>query len=136
MKKIFAILALCMVTLVGCNIKDKIKDVVDDPPVKESIPLMEFDKYKDFILENVESLSIIRYTEGGDNETKITEWSEIQAKYNMLSSVHISGETNMACEDNTTVYRFTMKDGTTTVFEFECDWIVIGSKRYLVDKNK
>ena len=64
-KKIIVLLLLFTFTLVGCDkIKEKIKQTIDDPPIKESIPLFEFDKYKDFILDNVESLSITKYTEG------------------------------------------------------------------------
>lgn len=137
MKKIFIVLAFSLITLVGCDkIKNKIKDVVNDPPIKESIPLMEFDKYKDFIIDNVESMSTIRYTVGGADEKKTTDIEEIRARYNSLSQIKLAGETDMACEDNTTVYRFVMKDGTSVAFEFECEWMVIGNKHYLIDKNK
>ena len=134
-KKIIVLLLLFTFTLVGCDkIKEKIKQTIDDPPIKESIPLFEFDKYKDFILDNVESLSITKYTEGGASEEKVTEQTEIQSTYNMLSKINIGNETTRACEDNTTVYKFTMKDGTTTTFEIECDWLVVGNKRYEIEK--
>ena len=135
MKKIFIILALCMFTLVGCDkIKKKIKDVVEDPPIKESIPLMNFDKYKDFVIDNVESMSVIKYTEGGADEKKVTDKEAIKSRYNSLKKIKIGNETNRACDDNTTIYRFNMKDGTSTSFEFECDWLVIGNKRYEIKK--
>ena len=134
-KKIIVLLLIFTFMLVGCDkIKEKIKQTVDDPPIKESIPLFEFDKYKDFIIDNVTSLSIIRYTEGGADEEKITAQDKIQNTYNMLSKINIANETTKACEDNTTVYRFTMKDGTTTVIEIECDWLVVGNKRYEIEK--
>lgn len=134
-KKIIVLLLIFTFMLVGCDkIKEKIKQTVDDPPIKESIPLFEFDKYKDFIIDNVTSLSIIRYTEGGADEEKITVQDKIQNTYNMLSKINIANETTKACEDNTTVYRFTMKDGTTTVIEIECDWLVVGNKKYEIEK--
>ena len=134
-KKIIVLLLIFTFMLVGCDkIKEKIKQTVDDPPIKESIPLFEFDKYKDFIIDNVTSLSIIRYTEGGADEEKITAQDKIQNTYNMLSKINIANETTKACEDNTTVYRFTMKDGTTTVIEIECDWLGVGNKRYELEK--
>ena len=134
-KKIIVLLLIFTFMLVGCDkIKEKIKQTVDDPPIKESIPLFEFDKYKDFIIDNVTSLSIIRYTEGGADEEKITAQDKIQNTYYMLSKINIANETTKACEDNTTVYRFTMKDGTTTVIEIECDWLVVGNKRYEIEK--
>ena len=38
----------------------------------------------------------------------------------------------MACEDNTTVYVLYQKDGSKVSIEFECNWLVIGRKRYLI----
>ena len=42
----------------------------------------------------------------------------------------------MACEDNTTVYLITLKDGKKKTITIECDWIIIGDKRYLIEKQE
>ena len=76
----------------------------------------------------------MRYTEGGMTEEKIDN-SYIKGHYNNLSKYKVVKPTNRACDDNTTVYQFTMKDNSKTSFEFECDWIVIGNMRYEVVKE-
>ena len=41
----------------------------------------------------------------------------------------------MACEDNTWVYKFHLKDGQDVSIEFECQWLVLGRNRYTVKAN-
>ena len=133
-RKIIVLLFLVSLCLLGCDkIKDNIKNVVDNPKIKESIPLMEFGEYKDFIIDDVMSLSIIKYTVAGRNEEKISD-KEIQEIYNKLSKIKVSNTTGSSCEDNTTIYRFMMKDGTSVSFEFECDWLVVNNERYEIEK--
>ena len=55
--------------------------------------------------------------------------------YNSVKNIRVGKETNRACEDNTTVYIFNMKDNTQFKVEIECDWVVIGNKRYNIVKD-
>ena len=135
MKKILIYL-FAMFIVTGCNlfnVKDNVKKTIEDHPTEMSI--MQLDEYRDFSYDKISSLVIFRYTEGGRDEEKVTDKDRIQSIYNMISNYRIIGETNMACEDNTTVYRFVMKDGSKVTFEFECSWLVVGNKRYDIEKN-
>ena len=138
MKKISIILILLVIIITGCDIKKlkgKIEDNIDKHPV-ESIPIMQFGQYKEFSLDNVSLLNIIRYTEAGVDKEKVNDKEKIQSEYNTISRVKVLGETKRACEDNTTIYEFIMKDNSKVSFEFECDWLVVGNKRYEIEKVK
>ena len=124
---IIAALALCAFIGIYQYMKDS-----DEPSTFKTIPLRDFDQFKKIDPNNIESLSIIKYTEGGDNEKYITDRDEILNTYNSLSNIKVGKETNMVCEDNTTVYVFKMKDKTSVSFEIECDWIILNKKRYLI----
>ncbi len=128
MKKILLIL-MTIVIITGCstNSETKKNNPID---IKEGTPLLAFDEYKDFDFNNVKSLTVIKYRESGVNEEEITNIDEIQSSYNGLSRITILNESKMSCDDNTTIYRYNMKDGKKYSFEFECEWLVIGNKRY------
>ena len=115
------IIALVVFLLVGCS---KV----------EPKPLLEF-LNKDFDLNDVTSVEYVRYTEGGDNRVIYTEKNDIERLYNAVKDIKIGKETSMACEDNTTVYIFNMKDNKTVAVEIECDWVVIGNTRYEIVKD-
>ena len=132
MKKLLLFL-MATILLTGCSIFDLYtKKSIDDTPVDiiEGTPLLAFDEYKGFDINNVISLTILKYTEGGVAEEEVTDMSQIQSEYNSLSKITVTGVTQMACEDNTTIYRYNMNDGKKYAFEFECNWLVIGNKRY------
>ena len=134
MKKIIALL-LSVVIITGCNLKEKIeKDITNNP--SSNVPILEFDKYKGFSIDNVKSLNVIKYTVAGISEETVSEMDEIQSIFNYISRFSVGNETAMACEDNTTIYEFIMKDDSKVSFEIECDWLVVGNKRYELDKNK
>ena len=121
--------ALLVVLVTGCGTKSNTSK--ENPiDIIEGTPLLEFDEYKNFDFNNVASLTILKYTEGGVNEEEVTDMEEIQRDYNGLRKITVLNESKRACEDNTTIYRYNMKDGTKYAFEFECEWLVIGSKRY------
>ena len=44
----------------------------------------------------------------------------------------IGRKTDMACDDNTTIYVFTLTDETKLSLEIECDWVVINNIRYIL----
>ena len=134
MKKIIVLL-LSVVIITGCNLKEKIeKDITNTP--SSNVPILEFDKYKGFSIDNVKSLNVIKYTVAGISEETVSEMDEIQSIFNYISRFSVGNETAMACEDNTTIYEFIMKDDSKVSFEIECDWLVVGNKRYELDKNK
>lgn len=138
MKKILIVLFLSIVIVSGCDLKKlkgKIDDKMDNHP-KGSIPIMQFDKYKDFVIDDVSSLNILKYTEGGLDEEKIDDFNKIKNIYSSISKYQILGETQRACDDNTTIYQFVLKEGKKVSFEFECEWLVIGKKRYEINRSK
>lgn len=96
--------------------------------------LIDTENYKDIVVNNIKEISIGRYTEGGLTTEYVKDKDEIRALYNKLSDIKIGKETNMACEDNTTVYNITLKDSKTKSIVIECDWILIGDKRYMIEK--
>ena len=133
MKKMITILVITMVTIVGCSVEEKIKENIDKHHTFNGGPIMKFDKYKGFNIGDVISLKIIKYTEAGVEEKEITDLNEIKSYYEMLSKYKVVGTTNLSCDDNTTVYKFILKNGEDMSFEFECEWLVIGNSRYEVE---
>lgn len=106
--------------------------IEDKPVVTKSTSLMEFGKYKDIKVENIDYIEKIRYTEGGASSRNITTRSEIESTYNYLDTRIVGSRTEMACEDNTTVYKFYMKDDTSVSIEIECGVLVMGKNRYVL----
>lgn len=123
---IVVILVLCVLLFFGIKVK----------PVKEDGKLLfDFLNQEEFDIEDIESVKYIRYTEGGDNTITYTDSDNIKSMYNSVKNIRVGKETNRACEDNTTVYIFNMKDNTQFKVEIECDWVVIGNKRYNIVKD-
>lgn len=131
MKKLL-VLVLSILLLCSCNSK-KEENIEKDNKPKENVMLLEYGDYNNIKLDNIVKLTKIRYTVAGAAEEELIG-SEITDVYNTLKSLKIGEETNMACEDNTTIYRFTMKDGNKYSIEIECDWFVIKGKRYNIVK--
>ena len=92
--------------------------------------LFDYKDYKNLTLENIKSLKITRYTEGGARETIVDDMERTAQIYNFLSKIILENESNMSCTDNTTIYTFILKDGTKASVELECEWIVIKGKNY------
>ncbi len=130
MKKLLICIFMVTILLVGC----KKEEEVLTPPTMKTRLLIELDEYKDLKVEDVVSLEIVKYTEGGDQRETITDTEEINRIFNNLSKTKIGEETKRACEDNTTVYNFNTKDGKKYSIEFECQWLVLGNKRYSIVK--
>ena len=95
-------------------------------------PLMEYEEYKVITPDNIQKIDINKYTEGGNIITIIDKQEDIESTYNSLSKINIGKETEQACEDNTTAYVFTLKDGKTISIEIECDWVIIKNKHYRI----
>ena len=122
MKKKIILNLLIIITLsilTGCNKSD------------ESTSLMDYGDYKNVTKDNIKQIEIIKYTEAGSNTTLVDENSIIGA-YNKLKKMKIGIKTDMACDDNTTIYVFTLTDETKLSLEIEFDWVVIDNIRYIL----
>ena len=97
---------------------------------EHSIPLFELEEYNHIQLDDIKQIDIVSYTEGGAESVLEDDFDSFQRTFNRLSQVRVGNETNMACEDNTTVYIIQLKDDTEVSIEIECDWLVIDGKRY------
>ena len=122
MKKKIILNLLIIITLsilTGCNKSD------------ESTSLMDYGDYKNVTKDNIKQIEIIKYTEAGVNTTLVDENSIISV-YNKLKKMKIGRKTEMSCDDNTTIYVFTLTDETKLSLEIECDWVVIDNIRYIL----
>ena len=132
-RSIIYLLFITLVLVTGCSIKDNVEKVKGKiESVGESIPLMEFSDFKNIVVDKVKSIDYTRYTEGGSDTQNITDKEEIQRIYNSLSNMKVGKEVTNACEDNTKIYSFNIDDGKKIKIELECEWLVIGNKRYEV----
>ena len=99
---------------------------------KSNTILFDLDEYKDISLDNIISIEKVRYTEGGDDSNIYTAPDDIYSIYNSLKETKLGRKTNLACEDNTTVYIINMNDNTKKTITFECEVLVVGNTRYLI----
>lgn len=136
-KKVFIIIIIvvtCFICVIG-GLGIYKYFTIDGAPLiknKNAVSLMSFDKFKDIDIDTIESVTIVKYTEAGNDEEIITDKKEIKSLYDRLSNIKVGKEVNMSCEDNTTIYNFNRKDGKDIPIEIECDWLVINEKRYLI----
>lgn len=122
MKKKIILNLLIIITLsilTGCNKSN------------ESTSLMDYGDYKNITEDNIKQIEIIKYTEAGVNTTLVDENSIISV-YNKLKKMKIGRKTEMSCDDNTTIYVFTLTDETKLSLEIECDWVVIDNVKYIL----
>lgn len=136
-KKVITVIIVIAVLLVGFisyKILTKEGSNMDNEPTMNK-GIFEFEEYEGLDVQNVVKLEINKYTEGGNIPREIEDHDEILSTYNDLFRIRLIKECDMACEDNTTVYIFTMKDGKQYKVEKECDWFIIGNKRYYYEKK-
>ena len=135
---IIIILLVILIVFIGYKLvtKDMESNIDDEPKIDNRIYgyLFDLDYYKGFDIKNVSSLTINRITEGGIEPEEVNDINEIVGYYNSLSKIKITSECDMACEDNSIIYRFFMNDGNEYVVEKECDWFIVGTKRYYYEK--
>lgn len=96
--------------------------------------LKDNEEYKDVIVKNIDNIQINKYTEAGLESKVITNKEDISSVYNDLLNIKYGKETKQACEDNTTIYLISLKNGKKKTITIECDWIIIGDKRYIIEK--
>ena len=107
---------------------------IEEPQViiEKTTSLMKFGKYKNIQVSDIDYIEVIRYTIAGRDSNKVESRIEIQSIYNRLDNKLVGSRTEMACEDNTTIYRFHMKDDTNVSIEIECGVLVMGRNRYIL----
>lgn len=134
MKKIFLsiIVLILFILSIFIVISEEKIEKIEETKVTVSTTLMKFGKYKDIKVDDIDYIEKIRYTEGGSDSRIIKGIGEIQSTYNYLSTRVVGSKTEMSCEDNTTVYRFHMKDNTNISIEIECGVLVMGKNRYIL----
>ena len=120
-KKRIIVLIACICFLSGCA------------KVEELTSLMDYGDYQKINEYNIKKIEIVKYTEGGDDTQEVQE-DDFPRIYNNLKDIKIGKETTRTCEDNTTVYKFTLRDDTNLKIEIECDWVIINNKRYIIEK--
>ncbi len=126
------VLGACIFLFIPQNSKEnEKKPKKKNEPKEEVIDIFKF-MNKDIDLSNISSLEIINYTEGGDLHTDV-DIDDIESYYLRLKKVIVKEETDITCDDNTTVYSFHMKDNNDIAIEFECGHLVYNNKRYVVE---
>ena len=112
------------------EVVSELKTIFNDICDKTFLPLFEHESLKGFSIDDVSKIIIDQYGEGGLETEEVEDSEEILRTYNQWKDASILKECKMACEDNTTVYRFIMKDGKEYKIEKECNWLVFNNKRY------
>ena len=120
MKKSIVLLVLLLI-ISGCSKNEK-----------QYTSLMDYGDYQKINEENIKKIEIVRYTEGGDLSETVED-DLIVSTYNNLKNKKIGKETNRTCEDNTTVYIFTLADDTKMKIVIECGWVIIDNKRFILE---
>ena len=120
-KRIILIVLLASISfiLTGCDKNEK------------TVSLMDYGEYRKITIDNIKQIEIIKYTEG-ESDTELVENDEYKNVYNSLKEKKIGKKTNMACDDNTIIYVFTLKDDSKISIEIECEWVVIGDDRFIL----
>ena len=95
--------------------------------------LKENKEYKNVKVSDIKDIHVNKYTEGG-LDSNIVTGEEARKLYNSLSNIKYGEETDQACEDNSTIYIVNLKNGKYKTITIECDWIIIGEKRYMIVK--
>lgn len=141
-KKIIIIEAITLTSIILCTffvynfVKDRTKEKdkgKEKKKVVNKVNLMSFQQFSKISISNTESVDIIKYTIAGRSEENITNKEEITSIYNGLNTYKVGGTTDRACEDNTVVYKFNLVDKTSISIEIECEWLVIGKNRYVLE---
>ncbi len=125
-KKILIFGIAFMLTL-GCA-KEKSNDLFEN-----NLKLMEMDEYKKIVIDKVDKLEVMKYTEAGIDEKTYTLKDDIISIYNNLKQIQIGKEVSKACDDNTTKYIFYLENDKYSI-EIECEWLVLNGKRYEIIK--
>ena len=131
MKKKIIIISLFLVIIFFIIYK-----LTEGPNIINTTYLKDDKEYKDIKVSDIDSIRINRYNEGGLNSEVVSNKDKIKKLFNTLINMKYGEETDRACEDNSTIYIINLKDGTSKNITIECDWIIIGEKRYMIVKQE
>jgi len=109
-------------------------NIDNDDIIDESKLLSELDEFKIIDLDHVTSVKVVKVTIAGPESEEYKEKPSIESYYNKIGNIKIGQETKMSCEDNSTLYVFVMDDDSRVTFTIECDWLIVGNKRYMIVK--
>ena len=136
-KKIIVFIILCIVLIVlviGLITQNK-KEEKEPKGGLKPIPVLELEDYKDLKIENIKGAKVLRYTEGGIDVNEAETEEEIKSLYNTVSKLEITEETDQSCEDNTTVFTFTLEENRKISIKIECDWLVYRNKKFMLSQK-
>lgn len=128
MKKKIIIITLFLVIIFFIIYK-----LTNESQLIKSTYLKDNEEYKNVKVEQINNITVNRYTEGGLDST-IVSGAAAKKLYKSLADIKYGEETDMACEDNSTIYIINLVDGSSKTINIECDWIIIGKKRYMIVK--
>ncbi len=103
-------------------------------PESKTTLLKNYKDYKDIIISDITRITVNKYSEGGLDSNIVTKNKEISSLYKKISNIKLGKETTKSCDDNSTTYVLNFKDGSTKTITIECDWVIIGEKRYNIIK--
>jgi len=133
MKKVFYSILVILLLGLGIFVYVVIPSEEEiEPVIIDEVSLMEFGRYKKIKVNEIDYIEKVRYTEGGRDSVIYRDTYKINSTYNYLASKKVGSKTEMACEDNTTIYRFHMIDNTNISIEIECGILIDGRNRYLL----
>ncbi len=136
MKKIIygvlGVLLIAVIVFVFMNVDfKKVKPGIPNTRIK-NMSVLDHDYYKGLTLEDIVSVTIVKYSEGGADEKTYESEEDIKKYYYYWKKTKLGKQTTMSCDDNTTTYIFMLKDNASISIQKECDWVVINNERYLI----
>lgn len=96
--------------------------------------LKDNNEYKNVKISDIKDIHVNNYTESGLDSNIVTNKKEIKELYEKLINIKYGNETKKACEDNSVIYIINLKNGKYKTVTIECDWIIIGEKRFEIIK--
>ena len=97
--------------------------------------LFELPEYQKISKGSIKRIEVIKYTEAGSDRKSYQEEDVINRIYDNLNKIKVMKKTNSACDDNTTIYLFTLNTEEEISIEIECDWLVLNQTRYYIKKE-
>lgn len=122
------LIAAAIIIIIDISIDTKVNTT--ESYIHENMLVKELEKYNKIKLENVEKVVVSKALEGGVLSTEVTDKEIISNIYEDLGNIKITEEANVAIEDNTTTYKFVLKENESVTFSFEGKIIVFNNSRY------
>ncbi len=130
-KKLWLLLAvLPCLTLSAQTLDDILCDIKTDTPLKE------FTTIKALAINDIKSLKILHYAEDGIKERNITAREDVQKILSAFDNIIVGCDSGIRCTDDTTLYIFTLENGSNIEIERECESLIIDKQYYSYTKRK